>query len=320
MHFSLRNLGYVVTTAELGSVTDAAKKLNVSQPTISAAIAHAEAELGSQLFVRHHARGMTLTVAGRRLVNEARLLLSHARDFERSMQSVGDGAAGEITVGSFMTLATRFMPALLSGFSQKVPGISVNLEEGNQQDIVEGLLSGRLELALSYAYALPDEVMGERLTELPPYVLVAADHPLASRDSVSLQELAAEPFILLDLPHSREYFFNLFLTCQIEPRVVYRSRSYELIRGLVGHGHGFTIHNAVPGTTVGYDGSKIAVLPIREALPPVHVMSLRLRRQTMRPAVRTFADYLREAFLPGGLFHQPSPVRKATTRMPSPVL
>jgi len=60
-----------------------------------------------------------------------------------------------------------------------------------------------------------------------------------------------------------------------------------------------------------YDGSKIAVLPIRETLPPVHVMSLRLRRQAMRPAVRTFAEYMREAFLPGGLFHQPGPVPKA---------
>lgn len=315
MHLSLRNLGYIVATAELGSVTDAARTLNVSQPTISAAITHAEAELGAQMFVRHHARGMTLTVAGRRVVNEARLLLSHARDFQRSMQSLGEGETGEIAVGSFMTLATRFMPALLSGFSQSVPGITVNLEEGNQQDIVEGLLSGRLELALSYAYALPDEVMGEPLTELPPYVLVAGDHPLAGRDSVSLRELANEPFILLDLPHSREYFFNLFLTCKIEPRVVYRSRSYELIRGLVGHGHGFTIHNAVPGTTVGYDGSKIAVLPIREALPPVHVMSLRLRRQTMRPAVKTFADYMREAFMPGGLLRQPSIARGSPGNM-----
>lgn len=308
MHFSLRNLGYLVTTADLGSVTDAAKMLNVSQPTISAAIAHAEAELGAQVFVRHHARGMTLTVAGRRLINEARLLLSHARDFERSMQSLGDSTTGEITVGSFMTLATRFMPALLSGFAQRMPGIAVNLEEGNQQDIVEGLLSGRLELALSYAYALPEEILGEHLIELPPYAIVSADHPFAGRDSVSLHELSGEPFILLDLPHSREYFFNLFLSCKIEPRIVYRSRSYELIRGLVGHGHGFTIHNAVPGTTVGYDGSRIAVLPIREALPPVHVMSLRLRRQTMRPAVSTFADYLKEAFSPGGLFHQASPL------------
>ncbi|MFC5386171.1 LysR family transcriptional regulator [Aquamicrobium segne] len=307
MQISLRNLNYVVTTAQMGSVTSAAKNLNVSQPTISAAISQMEAELGVPLFVRHHARGMTLTASGRRLVNEARLLLSHAHNFERSMQSINSSTVGEIMIGSFTTLSTRFMPTLLSGFAQQVPGISVNLEEGNQQEIVEGLLSGRLEFALSYDYALPDEVAKQSLIELPPYVLVAADHPLAMQDSVSLQELATEPFILLDLPHSREYFFNLFLICKIEPRVVYRSHSYELIRGLVGHGHGFTIHNAIPSTTVGYDGSKIAVLPIRETLPPVHVVNLHLRRQPIRPAVQAFANYLREAFLPGGLLHQTQP-------------
>lgn len=307
MHFSLRNLGYLVTTADLASVTDAAKSLNVSQPTISAAISHAEAELGAQIFVRHHARGVTPTVAGRRLVNEARMLLNHARDFERAMQSLGDETSGEISVGSFMTLATRYMPALLSGFAQQLPGIVVSLEEGNQQDIVEGLLSGKIELALSYAYALPEEIMGEMLTTLPPNLLVSADHPLATRESVSLRDLASEPFILLDLPHSREYFLNLFMSCQIEPRIVYRTRSFELIRGLVGRGHGFTIHNALPGTNIGYDGSTIAVLPIRDKLPPVHVMCLRLRRQSMRPAVKMFADYLKSSFAPGGLFHRNDP-------------
>lgn len=303
MHFSLRNLSYLVTTAELGSVTDAARVLNVSQPTISVAIGHAEAELGAQIFVRHHARGVTPTVAGRRLVSEARKLLNHARDFERSMQSLGDGTTGEISVGSFMTLATRYMPALLSGFAQEMPGITVSLEEGNQQDIVEGLLSGKIELALSYAYALPEDIVGEDLTTLQPNVLVSADHPLASRDSVDLRELAAERFILLDLPHSREYFLNLFQSCRIAPRIAYRTRSFELIRGLVGRGHGYTIHNAVPGTNIGYDGSKIAVLPLRNELPPVHVKCLRLRRQTMRPAVKLFAEYLKQAFAPGGQFH-----------------
>ena len=309
MHLSFRTLEYIVTTADTGSVTEAARQLNVSQPSVSSAIAHMEAELGAQIFIRHHARGMTLTVAGRRFVGEARLLLNHAREFGRNALALGDSLAGGITVGSFVTLATRFMPGLLAEFSQRMPGIMVNLEEGNQKEILDGLVSGRFEMALSYAYALTEEVAGELLAELPPYVLVSAEHPLAGRADVSLSELANEPFILLDLPHSREYFFNLFLICKIEPRIVYRSHSYELIRGLVGHGHGYTIHNAVPGTTFGYDGTRISVLPIRELLPPVQVMSLSLRRHTLRPAAQKFADYLREAFAPGGLYGVPVPAK-----------
>jgi DNA-binding transcriptional LysR family regulator len=306
MHLSFRTLEYIVTTADTGSVTEAARLLNVSQPSVSSAIAHMEAELGAQIFIRHHARGMTLTVAGRRFVGEARLLLNHAREFGRNALALGDRLTGGITVGSFVTLATRFMPGLLAEFSQRMPGIMVSLEEGNQKDILDGLVAGRFEMALSYAYAITEEVAGELLAELPPCVLVSAEHPLADRADVSLSELANDPFILLDLPHSREYFFNLFMICKIEPRIVYRSHSYELIRGLVGHGHGYTVHNAVPGTTFGYDGTRIAVLPIRETLPPVQVMSLSLRRHTLRPAAQKFADYLREAFAPGGLYGAPA--------------
>ena len=54
--------------------------------------------------------------------------------------------------------------------------------------------------------------MPQPLTELPPHAIVAADHPLAQRGTVSLQELADDPYILLDLPYSRDYFFGLFRT------------------------------------------------------------------------------------------------------------
>jgi DNA-binding transcriptional LysR family regulator len=302
MNLSLRALGYVVATADAGSVTAAANRLNVSQPSVSAAVAQVEAELGVQIFVRHHARGMSLSAAGQRFVNEARLLLNHARDFGQSVGALGDALRGEIVVGSFVTLATRFMPGLLSAFAGRFPGISVRLEEGDQEEILQGLSSGRTEIALSYGFALPEEILAERLAELPPYVMLAADHRLAGRRKASLADLAEEPFILLDLPHSRDYFFGLFAACGIEPRIVFRSRSYELIRGLVGHGHGYTIHNAVPRTTSAYDGSRVAVVPIAERLAPVHVTSLRLKRHTSRPAVEAFAGFLRQAFAPDGLF------------------
>ncbi|MDI4231949.1 MULTISPECIES: LysR family transcriptional regulator [unclassified Bradyrhizobium] len=302
MKFSLRALRYVVETADAGSVTEAAKRLNVSQPSISAAVSQMEAELGIQIFVRHLAKGVTLSPAGQRLVNDARLLLNHARDFAQSAQSLGSTLHGEIVVGSFLTLATRFMPGLLAGFRVCQPGISVKLEEGDQQEIIDGLISGRTELALSYSFAVPDEIIGEKFCELPPYIVLSASHPLATRSSISLTEMRDEPFILLDLPHSRDYFSSLFTASGIEPRISFRTRSFELIRGLIGHGQGYSIHNAVPRTTIGYDGSRVAVVPITEKLPPTHVMALRLKRHALRPAVQTFADYAREAFAVGGQF------------------
>lgn len=302
MNLSLRALRYVVAAAECGNVTEAARQLNVSQPSISAAIAQTEAELGIPLFIRHHARGISLTTAGQRYVNEARHLLAHARDFAQTAEALGDSLRGEISLGCFLTIAPRFMPALLARFAGEHPGITVRLEEGDQREIIDGVLSGRLELAVSYGYAVPEELAGEILIDLPPLLVLAADHPLAGRPVVSLQDMADEPFLLYDLPHTRDYFFSLFDACGITPRIAYRSRSYELIRGLVGQKRGYTLHNASPRTTMAYDGSRVAVRPLKERLAPVRVMRLSLRRQPMRPAVEVFARFLSGAFSPGGMF------------------
>jgi DNA-binding transcriptional LysR family regulator len=302
MNLSLRQLRYVVAAADCGHVTHASRRLNVSQPSISSAIAELEAEIGVPLFIRHHARGVSLTPVGERVINEARLLLKHAQDFTQNAIELGDALKGEIAVGCFLTLAIRFMPALLAGFAQRHPGITVTLHEGDQEELIGLLLSGRAECALSYSLALPDEIHAEPLSDLPPHAIVAADHPLAHRERVSLTELAGEPFILLDLPYSRDYFFGLFRSVGVEPRIVFRSRSQELIRGLVAHGHGFAIQNAIPATTIGYDGNRVAVLALDPALQPTRIMSLRLKQHATRAAVRAFETYLHEAFAPGGAF------------------
>jgi DNA-binding transcriptional LysR family regulator len=299
---SLRVLRYVVAAAECGHVTKAARRLNVSQPSVSSAIAELEASTGVQLFVRHHARGVSLTPAGERVINDARILLKHAREFMHNAAELGSELRGEIAVGCFHTLAVRFMPALLSRFSRMHPGIAVALQEGDQAELLAMLLSGRTELVLSYSFALPDEIAPEPLADLPPFAIVSADHPCAGEKQVSLRTLAEEPFVLLDLPHSRDYFSSLFRAVGVEPRIVFRSRSHELIRGLVAHGHGFAIQNAIPATTLVYDGGRVAVLALAEDLPPTRIMSLRLKRHTLRPAVAAFAAFLTEAFGPTGMF------------------
>lgn len=294
-----RTLRYIVETASCGSVTEAARRLSVSQPSVSAALAQAERELGIQIFVRHHARGMTLSVPGRRLVEEARLLLQQAGAFTATAQSLGDPLSGEIVVGSFPTLAMRYMPRIIGSFVRAFPNISVQLIEGDQDEILSALTDCSIEVALAYDYALPPEIHAHELTMLPPVALLAPDHPLASQPSVSLADLADDPFILLDLPHSRDYFHGLFAACGLVPNIAFRSRSPELIRGLVGNGRGFSLHNVLPLGSVAYDGSSIAMVPLRDRLPPVRVMLLHLSRQEMRPAVQAFSDHLRAMFHAG---------------------
>lgn len=296
MNTSLRFLGYAVAAADCGNITEAARQLNVSQPSVSAAIAQIEAEFGVQLFIRHHARGITPTAAGQRIIAEARVLLNHARDFSQSAQALGAELRGEVVVGVFPTLAARYMPTILAALALAHPGITVTLEEGDQDALIAGVLSGRTEIALSYGFALPPEIAADELARLPPRAILPADHRLAERPTLALAELADESLLLLDLPQSRDYFLGLYARHGLQPRVGYRARSYELIRGMVGRGLGYTLHNATPVIPYTYDGSRVAIVALEGAQEPVRVMALTARRGRLRPVVAAFRDALGTAF------------------------
>ena len=122
MQFTLKHLRYFVAAAERGSVTAAARAIHVSQPSISEAIAHLEDVFDLQLFLRHHAQGLSPTPAGRRLLLEARSLLAHADDLEQSARGLADALAGDLDVGCFITFASLLMPGLLGAFAARFPG------------------------------------------------------------------------------------------------------------------------------------------------------------------------------------------------------
>ncbi len=307
---SLRTLRYFVAAAETGSITAAAARVHVSQPSVSEAIARLEADLGVQLFLRRQSRGLALTVPGDRFLVQARNLLSHADEVERFADHMGDLLAGEVRVGCFVTLAPFVLPALLAGFAKAYPGVTVSFEEANQLELLERLREGRCELAMTYAYGLGEEFVSEVLAELPPHVVLAADDPRARRRSISLRELADAPMVLLDLPHTRDYFLSLFRSARIEPRIAHRAHTYETVRGLVARGLGFTILNAIPRQSLTYDGGRVVAVPIAEELPKTLAVSLRSKKLTPRPTVTAFAEFTRSFFADSWPRIIESPARK----------
>jgi len=301
MHVSLRALRYIVATADYGNISEAARRLNLSQPSISSAIAEFEEAVGVTVFLRHHAKGVSLTPAGQRLISEARALIRHAEEFTRTAQAIGGSLHGEIHIGCFNTIAPCYMPSLLAEFAQLYPGISVQVEDGDQEQVLAALTTGRTELAITYDLGLEAEMTSHTLATLPPHAVIPAAHPLAKERAVALCDFVAEPLIFLDLPLSRVYFMSIFQAHGVEPRIAWRTRSYEFMRGMVAAGHGFAIHNVIPRTTTTYNGGELAVKPFWEPMPALKIVCLSLPSLSMRPAVKAFSDFLQTAFKAQGL-------------------
>jgi DNA-binding transcriptional LysR family regulator len=314
VRFTLRQLEYVVAAGESGSVTRAASQVHASQPTVSSAIAQVERSLGVQLFIRHHAQGLSVTPAGNEFLQEARELLRHAAELERLATGLTGEVGGQLDVGCLVTLAPMLAPELCRSFADEHPAVDLQLVEGGQDELLALLRHGRLSVALTYDLELGEGIAFERLAELPPYALLAADHPLAGRRAIDLSDLAPEPFILLDLPLSREYFRGLYAAAGIEPSIAMRSASPEVIRSLVANGYGYSLVNALPRSDVAMDGRALATVPLRgrHRAMPVGVASLGDVRETR--TVSAFRRHCRGSISRGNIPGMAAPATRGARR------
>jgi DNA-binding transcriptional LysR family regulator len=296
MRYTLKQLGYFVATAEAGSITAAARQLHISQPSISAAIAQLEDMFGLELFIRHHAQGLSLTPTGQRLLAEARSLLAQASDFHDGAVELAEGMAGEIDVGCFTTFAPMVIPGLLRSLRREHPEIRVRLHELHIEGLLEGLREGRFDLALTYDLNIGADMTFEPLVDVPLHVMLAADHPFAKRPAVGLGELIGEPFILLALPGSRDYFLSLFYGLGLRPQVEHESPSFEMVRGLVANGYGYSVMHSRPENDVALDGMRLAYRPVDDPLRPTRLGLLRRKDLRERRIAGLFAAHCRAWF------------------------
>jgi DNA-binding transcriptional LysR family regulator len=291
LRFTLRQLEHALAIAELGSLAKAAQHLGVAQPSLSASLQKLETQLGLQLFIRHHAQGVTPSPQGLRFLNEARSLVAHGNDFQRDSTVAGMLVEGELTIGSFSTIAPVYAPKLVAGFQKQYPKTRIKLEEGAQEQLVGGLRSGQYDLVLLYELDMPEDIKITELAKLSPYVLLNANHPLAKKKHISLHDLASDPLILLDILPSRTYFTRLLESQGIAPKISFASPSLELVRGLVGQGLGYSLLITRPHGDATYDGEELAIRPIVEEVEDGVIAIAALKSLRPTRLISTFEEF-----------------------------
>ncbi|WP_040262628.1 LysR substrate-binding domain-containing protein [Pseudomonas massiliensis] len=290
--YNLRQLKYFIATVECGSVAEASRKLYIAQPSVSTAIKQLEESFGVQLFIRHHAQGMSLTPSGSRFYRKALELLRVAHEFEQNALADNDLVAGQIDIGCFETVAPLYLPRLIAGFRDRWPGVEIRIRDGEQQELVQALTAGSIDLAILYEHELDATI--ETVSLMPPqqpHALLPEGHRFAQQAKVSLSDLVLEPMILLDVLPSRHYFVSIFQEQGLTPHILFSSPSIEMVRGMVAQGFGFSILVTKPFSEFAYDGKRVVCVPLAETVTGSGLSAAWLRRSPLTKPAQLFVDH-----------------------------
>lgn len=285
MHITLRQLQYFLAVCQTGTTAQAAQTLHVSQPSISKAVTDLEALWGERLFIRHHAKGMELTAAGLARRQQVQDLLQAAQQLE---QPRTDQPQGPFRLGFLSTLGPRWVPHIVQQLHTQFPRIELHLHEGSIDTLTEQVAQGVLDAALHYNTGLwLPQLRLHAIASLAPYALLPAQHPLCQQRSVSLVELAQHPLLLIDLPHSKQYFLSLFRDAGLHPQVAYAFSLLEMLRSMVAHGHGVALLTTRPLSTVTHDGQHVVYRRLKGRVVPQDVVltTHRLHASALTPWV-----------------------------------
>lgn len=296
INYTLKQLRYFVAVAECGNVTEASEHLFISQPAISNAISQLEETLNTQLLIRHHAKGVSLTAAGEEMLSHCRNLLFQAEEINGHMSQHSTLISGTIHIGCYASLGPVYAPKLIQSFTKLYPDVNFKLFEGDIEEISAALISGRIEMALMYDLHHNSQIESTELSKVSPYVLLSITHPLAKRKQINLMTLQDEPLVLLDLPLSNKYFQSLFEQYDKNPFIKHRTKSIEMLRSLVANGEGYALMNSPVKSTTCYDGSELVCIPLADYATPLSLVISKASGVKLPKRCEAFFEFCIENF------------------------
>ncbi len=286
----LRQLRYFVAAAEMGNIAQAAEKLNVSQPPVSRQIRALEHKLGLDLFIRTP-RGVELTAAGGRFLEDARRILAQVDVAEKSAKAANRGEIGTLEIGFFGSCIYDAVPRALSALKSAQPRVEVvtqRLGKGAQR---EALLRGSIDIGFGRYYDSDPDFEILTLTDEPVFVAVSeADRDL--RDGAATLAQAAERPLALFPSFGRPNFADHMITAMIErglaPRIAHVTEDAATALAQVAHGDCRALVPA-SATTLKLAGVRYLALLDDPVAVPVNCIYPKGRAS---PVLRLFLDVL----------------------------
>ena len=237
----LRDLEYLIALDEEQHFAHAAERCFVSQPTLSGQLKKLEEELGV-LLVERSSRQVMMTAAGRAVAEQARRVLTEAREVKTIAASFHDPFAGELQVGLIPTVAPYLLPLLMPTLKKAYPQLKLWLHEQQTHVLMERLQRGELDLLILALPVPPHDFVEVDLFHEPFQLAVPRDDELAQRGQATLADLNEREVILLEEGHClREHALDICFSAGASEYGGFHATSLETLRHMVGEGMGITL-------------------------------------------------------------------------------
>jgi DNA-binding transcriptional LysR family regulator len=281
-----------------GSFSEAAAALDFTQPAVSQHIGRLESALGVRVLERS-ARGVNVTPAGEVLVRHAAALLDAARRAEEEVRHAAGVGRAQVRVSAFPSAAAGLMPGATRELRARRPDAELALQVLENEPALDALLAGRIDIGVIVQSPLlrsaaPAGVEFVPVADDELRVAVAADHPLATRASVTLEELCDEPWLITEVGGTcadSNVVLNAFRDAGYEPQVAFASDDYQALQGMAASGIGVAL---IPTLALVSSRSDVVVLPLRGRAPARQILAA-VRTGEQSPLVEHMLEALRSA-------------------------
>lgn len=291
---TLLQLQYFKTLAKVLHYTQAAKELHIAQPSLSYSISELEKELGVKLFNKEN-RKIQLTVYGEQFLAYTEKALALLDEGVNVLQQMAGSASQVVRLGYFHSISTSLIPAIMAGIYTQEENRRVRFQffEAPSFDVYNELQKGSLDLA--FCMHRDDNLESVPIMRQPLYLVVPNNHPLAGRESVTFEEFAREPAVMLDKPSNLRIIMDqIYARRGIIPNVVFEVRECNAALQYVALRFGVSVIPEVPAMS----NQKVSVIPIvdpdQEFIRTVYLSWSKNR--PLSPAAQRVRNYIAENY------------------------
>ncbi len=314
MDITLRQIKYFIAAAETGKIAAASSLLSISPSSITESIKELEKIVGVTLITRHR-RGINLTFDGHRFLKHCYNINASVADAEYALKNSYTNVSGELSLGVTITVSGYFMASPLARFKRTFPGIKVNLLEYPRDRIELMLMEGTLDLAvLLVSNVNNDNIFSETLFCSKRRLWTPVNHPLCSKQDITLEDISKEPYIQLMIDEAGVRHMDFWRKHGITPDVSFRTESVEAVRSMVAVGSGVTILSDLVYRPWSLEGDRIIAHEVADYIPTMDIGLAWSKHREVNEIARSFLEFCRMEYTSGSLGANVANVQKTSAR------